>query len=619
MASLTAAVRESAGQLSEVKLLQLPLRELGLKYVPAIPVDIGGMADTVPRLVLRIKQREQALQGLSRTFTIGGKTARAFNFLYGNGEADKRAAAARGASQAFLARDPSEIVAGLVQQLRQPHDELALIAVGGGDPLTKLALDDPRQYSIGWTTFPDVYSAGLPLLEEWAATLDVAQPDKATAAFFPTIARYGPTFNGILLRKIQSSDVGEWRDLFGEAWTPALDAAARAGLLYVIDLRIYETLEPQAVAGIPRFTPSTVTVLVQDQATKALTPELVRVAGGDNEPKVFSRQDSTTASAWVYALQAAKASVTVFGIWLGHVYQWHIVTAAMVMTMFENLSAGHPVRRLLEPQSNFLIPFDDVLLLSWSLVAPPTSIATGWQFLELMDLYAKGREFFDDDPTTTLDRFGVTEADFTSQEAWDQYPIVGQLLSIWSATGRYVSTCVDQAYRTDQDVQRDQELQNWIAESGNENGGNVRGLPAMDSKDSLKRVLHSLIYRITAHGTGRLYRGSNPAIAFVGNFPPCLHGATIPDPTARFDTRALLRFLPRTGTIGSMLHFTFTFWASTPYVPLVPIGGPDTDLFFDDDASNGALIEFRRFIAGFVERFEPEMPQIWQWPRNIET
>jgi hypothetical protein len=608
---------ESGGQSSTM--LQLPLRELGLKYIPAIPVDVHGMADTVSRLAIRVKQREQALQGLSKMFTIGGSTARAYNFLYGSGAADKKAAAARTASHAFLGGDPSEIVSALVGRLRPQNDELAVISVGGGDHLTQLALDDPKQWSIGWTTFPDVYASGLPHLEEWAATVDVTQPDKATAAFFPTIARYAPTFNQILLRKIPSSDVGKWRALFGDAWTPAQDAAAKAGLLYVLDLRIYETLQPQTIAGIPRFTPSTVTVLVQDPSTKTLTPELVRVAGGSNEPKVFSRQGSTTASAWMYALQAAKVSVTVFGIWLGHVYQWHIVTAAMAMTMFANLSASHPVRKLLEPQMDYLIPFDDVLLLSWSLVAPPTSIATGWQFLELMDLYANGRQFFDDNPTTTLEQFGLTESDFTSQEPWDQYPIVGDLLSIWNATGRYVNTCVDHAYRTDQDVQQDQELQNWIGESGKEDGGNVRGLPAMDSKNSLKRVLHSLIYRITAHGTGRLYRTSNPAVAFVANFPPCLHDATIPDPTARFDTQALLRFLPRTGTIGSMLHFSSTFWASTPYVPLVPIGGPETELFFDDDASNAALIEFRAFIASFVERFEPDMPQIWQWPRNIET
>jgi len=108
-------------------------------------------------------------------------------------------------------------------------------------------------------------------------------------------------------------------------------------------------------------------------------------------------------------------------------------------------------------------------------------------------------------------------------------------------------------------------------------------------------------------------------LTFVANFPPSLQDATIPDPTASFDTKALHRFLPRTGTIGAMMHFVYTFWATTPYIPFVPIGGVDQDLFFEDAASNEALIELRRFIVDFVERFEPETPQIWQWERNIET
>ena len=153
-----------------------------------------------------------------------------------------------------------------------------------------------------------------------------------------------------------------------------------------------------------------------------------------------------TASAWVYALQAAKVSVTVFGIWLGHVYQWHIVTAAMLMTMFDNLPANHRVRNLLEPQSSYLMPFDNVLLLAWGSLVPPTSITTARQFVELIDQYAATRQFFDDDPTTTLERLGISESDFTVNEPWDQYPIVGQLLAIWNATGRYVSKYVDQVY-----------------------------------------------------------------------------------------------------------------------------------------------------------------------------
>jgi hypothetical protein len=605
----------------QFQLPQLRLRELGLKNVPAVPVDIAAMLDTLVKLGIREKQCDQAYQGLSRTFTIAGRTDRAHAFLFGKQTAAANRAAARASLQAFLSSNPSGISLGALAERLKEQDEALPHETNGsaGDPLTALPLDDPKQWSMSWTTFPDVYSAGAPRLEEWAATVDVTQPDKATAAFFPTIAREALAYNLLLLKKVDRADVATWRELFGTDWTAALDAAAQAGLLYVIDLRIYETLQPQSVAGSPRFTPSTVVVLVQDSATKALTPELIRVAGGGNRPKIFSRRGATTPSAWVYALQAAKVSLTVYGIWIGHVYHWHIVTAAMQMTMFESLSKTHPVRRLLEPQSSYLIPFDDVLLLKWSAAAPPTSIASAWQFLELLDLYTEGREFFDDDPTTTLQRLGLAESDFTVHEAWDQYPVVGQLLEIWNATGRYVDACVDQAYPTDEDVPRDQELHDWITASGNEDGGNIRGLPAMDSKAALKRVLHSLVYRITAHGFARLWRSGEPALTFVANFPPCLQDATIPDPSDSFDTQALLRLLPNTGTIGGMVQFYFVFHFSTPYVPFVPLGGPESELYFDDDASNQALIELRRFIIGLIERFEPDTPQIWQWPRNIET
>ena len=37
-----------------------------------------------------------------------------------------------------------------------------------------------------------------------------------------------------------------------------------------------------------------------------------------------------------------RASVTVYGIWLGHVYHWHIVTAAMQMTLYNTLQSDHP-------------------------------------------------------------------------------------------------------------------------------------------------------------------------------------------------------------------------------------------------------------------------------------
>jgi hypothetical protein len=207
------------------------------------------------------------------------------------------------------------------------------------------------------------------------------------------------------------------------------------------------------------------------------------------------------------------------------------------MTMFENLSPTNPVYRLLEPQSSYVIPFDDLLLLGWDALPgiPPTSLATAPQLLELVDLYADGREFFDDDPTTTLERFGLSEADFSVDEPWDQFPIARDLLEIWDATGRYVDTYVEHHYPTDEDVASDHEVQRWIVASGPDGYGNVRGLPAMDSEDALKRVLHSIVYRIISHGSSRLYGSANPALTFVANFPPVMHDATIPQPDAAFD------------------------------------------------------------------------------------
>lgn len=279
--------------------------------MPAVPVDVAGILDTLVKLGLRANQCEQAYQGLSKTFTIDATTARAHSFLFGAEAADAKRPA--GLRERQSVDDPSR------RSGRKAQRAVARVA-SGGDGLTSLALDDPEQWSMSWTRRPP---RRLPHLKEWAATVDVTLPDRATEAFFPNIAGEGLPSTYCCSRGCAAPMWGHG-DGFGSAWTAELDGAADACLPYVIDLRIYETLQPQPVAGPPRFAPSSVVVLVQDAATKALTPELIRVAGGDNQPKVFSRE-SAIPSAEVYALQAAKVSLTVYGIWIGHVYHWHIV------------------------------------------------------------------------------------------------------------------------------------------------------------------------------------------------------------------------------------------------------------------------------------------------------
>src|SRR5262249_13812067 len=112
---------------------KLPLSELGLKYIPAVPVDIGGMIDTLVKLGIRAKQREQALQGLTKTFTIGGSTARAYAFLFGGEAADAKPAAARERLRGFLSGNELEVLSRLPGQLKEQDKEPVQDAMSGGD------------------------------------------------------------------------------------------------------------------------------------------------------------------------------------------------------------------------------------------------------------------------------------------------------------------------------------------------------------------------------------------------------------------------------------------------------------------------------------------------------
>jgi Lipoxygenase len=523
-------------------IFKLPLRLFGLKDIPAVPVDLAGVVETLIKLDVRAKETQQAIQGLTGTYTIGETTALAYRFLFGDQAADEAVADARERLRGVLSANPLAAGKTFTDKVPEEGDDLFGLARAPAQrmgELTALSLDRPEQFSISWTCLPDVVSVGKPFLSRFAGSLSDAE--RATADFWPTIADFGLPFNLILPKKLGQTDEAELQELFGDA----LDSVARqklaAGRIYGIDLRIFAELDPHEVDGFVRFTPSTYTLLLQNDA-KELRPVAVRVTGKNgNGAQVFTRPGATD-SAWLYALQAAKTSVTVYGIWLGHVYHWHIVTAPMQMTLINCLPKDHPISQLLRPQSNYLITFDDVLLVLWREIAPPTSVSSSFEFLKLMNAFAKDRQFLDDDPRNTLRNLGIDQADFTDPNVdggkpWNRYPLVRRLLDIWDACNTYVGVFVDKTYQSDQAVADDRELQEWSKKSSDEDGGNVRGLPAVNTRNRLASVLTSLVFRIVAHGTSRLFRGANPALSFVANFPPCLQNATIPEPSSQFDTK----------------------------------------------------------------------------------
>jgi hypothetical protein len=614
----------------------LPLQSLGFTNTPAVPYwpSVYKLLKTLLLLALRAGETEPAKLGLSVEYTIDNQTHPAYDFLYGGEPSLTQAVKAL---ERKLEADPAALLQSLADGTALHSTRYGVRAAPA--PLTRLSLDQPEQFALSWTTYEDVNQSSESLIPVFASWL--TDSDRATEHFWPTIATFGLAYNLLILQKVGPEQRDEYTRAFGDTWSSATDALYAEGRLYVIDLSIFDALEHQSIDGEVRFTPGTMTLLQQDPDSKALTPFAIRVtAGGAHSvTRIYRKGDP----AWLYALQAAKTSITVYGIWLGHVYPWHIVTAAMQMAMYNKLPAGHRLEPLLLPQSDYLIEFDDVLLLLWPFIAPPTSITDPPQFLTLIDRFAaRQRGFFADDPTTTVERLGLRQEDFSVNAPWDVYPIVRFLFDLWSSTEEYVGTVIDQLYPDDNAVARDTNLQAWITACRDPNDGNVRGLPSVvDSRDVLIRVLTSLLYRVTAHGVSRLNPSANPVLTFVANFPPCLQDATLPDPQGGVTKEDLLRLLPHTGTIGTMMTFYFTFVFSEPYVPFIPLEGLEADLYFPggvDAPCNKALIKYRQDVLSFIDAYgatwedalagltggNPGVPPYaenleHQWPRNIET
>ena len=285
-------------------------------------------------------------------------------------------------------------------------------------------------------------------------------------------------------------------------------------------------------------------------------------------------------------LQAAKTSITVWGIWLGHVYHWHIVTAAMQMTMFQHLAAQHPVSPAVRPPVGLpdrVRRIPAARLEHRAADLGDDEHGNSWQ---MMNAFAAGRNFFDDDPRhddrTARPARGGLHPVLTAE----RYPVVRHLLAAVIRRPTTMSTAVVNAfYPRRRGVAVRQALQSWIAPRARPSGGNVRGLPEMTTRAALIRRAHQP--DLPRHGA-RLRRGSTRPSIRSDHLrrrifrPACRTQQFRPANTPfvfKTDSRSpagaasLADYLPYTGTIGEMITFLFTFSYSPPYIPFIPLAG----------------------------------------------
>ena len=130
-----------------------------------------------------------------------------------------------------------------------------------------------------------------------------------------------------------------------------------------------------------------------------------------------------------------------------------------------------PVQMLLGLHSQHLVRFNGALAIRGlrtciATIAPPTSIVKQIDLLKLLDNFAKGRKYSDDDPNNQLDSNGIEKRKTSSSKPtapWDLFPAARNLTHIWDMCQDFVRAFMGKYYPTDDTVRKDDALQKWMA------------------------------------------------------------------------------------------------------------------------------------------------------------
>ncbi|MBP7684704.1 MAG: hypothetical protein KBB95_22520 [Deltaproteobacteria bacterium] len=234
-----------------------------------------------------------------------------------------------------------------------------------------------------------------------------------------------------------------------------------------------------------------------------------------------------------------------------HLGLCHIIMEAVTVCLFRNLAPTHPLRVLLEPHIAFTLATNEVTEDS---TINPGGVTVTFQsntFAGTFMILHRALDGFDWDQETPDRRYAALG--LADREALPVHPFRDDELSCWEAILEFARGYVMHVYATDEAVRTDRELQAFVRELGAQDGGRVRGLPVVDTREALGRFVASIIERPTTYHNAINY-SVFPYMGFVAGMPL---GAYAPAPTARPATDAdfLAMLPPQHLALGQMADY----------------------------------------------------------------
>ncbi|RUT00759.1 hypothetical protein DSM106972_071680 [Dulcicalothrix desertica PCC 7102] len=230
-----------------------------------------------------------------------------------------------------------------------------------------------------------------------------------------------------------------------------------------------------------------------------------------------------------------------------HLGQTHLVMEPIALATARELAARHPVNVLLKPHFEFTMAINN--LADQVLINPggAVDIILPGTLESSLELSSKGvseyfNNFSDFAFPADLRKRGVDNS-YTLPD----FPYRDDGLLVWNALEDYVSKYIQIYYKSNRDIRKDFELQNWfqaLRKPVNEGGVGIVSLPArLANRDQLIDILTQMIFTAGPQHSAIAWI-QYQYMAFIPNMPGAIY-QPIPTSKGKFtDENSLTSFLP---------------------------------------------------------------------------
>ncbi|XP_043690877.1 linoleate 13S-lipoxygenase 2-1, chloroplastic-like [Telopea speciosissima] len=294
-----------------------------------------------------------------------------------------------------------------------------------------------------------------------------------------------------------------------------LDEAIKKKKLFVLDyhdLFLPYVHKVRELKGTTLYGSRTLFMLTHDDTLRPLAIELTRPAkeGKPMWRQVFSPGwDSTSCWLWRLAKAHVSAHDAGFHQLIVHWLRTHCCTEPYIIAANRQLSAMHPIYRLLLPHFRYTMEINAlarVYLINGDGIIE-SAFSPGKYSLELSSVYYDKYWRFDQESLPAdLIRRGMAVEDPTAEHglrlAIKDYPFANDGLILWDTLKQWVSDYVNHYYPKSNLVESDEELQAWWNDVRTKGHGDKKDepwWPTLKTQDDLIQVVTTIIWVTSGH------------------------------------------------------------------------------------------------------------------------